>query len=172
MSKQILDLKCSFFLLSLWFFSPLRSILDSFVESSHKVGNKLSDIHIFLCRKSVMAFHNAQSIPPLEKDTRTQWREHICWKYCPWNIKWLLSFHSSDQYMKIPKSYQPTSILFVYIFSPSLHAFLFYSHKTTESQSSYLLSISENFFSIFIFGHTWKCSGVISGSAFRDYSWW
>lgn len=63
MSKQILGLKCSFFLLSLRFSLPEEDQVCINLQNLH--GKLLSDSQVCLSRKSVMAFHSVQSTPPL-----------------------------------------------------------------------------------------------------------
>lgn len=137
-SKQILDLKCSFFLLSLWFFPPLAEdqVYIHFLESPREVGNKLSDSQACLSRKSVMAFHSVHSIPPLCKDTRTWWRDGFTWNSALAIWKWLLSFQQLWSEHEDPKGLSVLMYSFcIYFLLTPPHAFHSPLPQTTRAQS-------------------------------------
>lgn len=74
---------------------PLRKISSVLIFRISMEGWKQTEwqsSQVCLSRKSVMAFHSVQSIPPLFKDTRTWWREHFIWNIALEIEKWLLSF--------------------------------------------------------------------------------
>lgn len=121
-----------------WILLPVRSALCSLLESPGKAGNKLSDsqvcLSLCLSRKSVMAFHSVQSIPPLLK-TQEHGEGNTAFETLPLKQKTTAELSTAGIRTWGRRSRLGCCVFFVYVPSHHPSCLSFLLPQSTRSQS-------------------------------------